>query len=125
MPRVLVVDDNKTIRQALKSMFSDGWVVCGEAEDGEQGAAMAADLRPDVILLDFQMPVLNGLDAARRILKANPAMPIAMYTLHENQFFQSAALAAGVRKVISKANMFSALIPALQDMLDEDSRKKS
>ena len=125
MPRVLIVDDNKIIRQALKSMFDGGWIVCGEAEDGEQAVAMAAALHPEVILLDFQMPKMNGLDAAKKILEANPAIPIAMYTLHQNQIFESAALACGVKRVISKADMFSALIPTLQDMLDEDSLKKS
>lgn len=125
MPRVLIVDDNQVIRRALRAMFVVGWIVCGEAENGEQAVAMAAALHPEVILLDFQMPKMNGLDAAKKILEANPAMPIAMYTLHQNRIFESAALACGVRKVISKADLFSALIPALQDILDEDFRNKS
>lgn len=125
MPRVLIVDDNRVIRQALRSMFSGGWIVCGEAENGEQAVTMAAELRPDVTLLDFQMPVMNGLDAAKKILEDNPAMPIAMYTLHQNLVFESAALAVGVRRVVSKADIFSALIPALQEMLDSDCRGKA
>lgn len=124
MPRVLIVDDNKIIRQALKSMFDGGWVVCGEAEDGEEAVIMADYLQPDVVLLDFLMPKMNGLDAAKKILEATPKTPIAMYTLHQNQVFESAALAIGVRRVISKADMFSMLLPSLQDMLDEDSRNK-
>lgn len=123
MPRVLIADDNEGVRQALLRVFAqvdDGWSVCGEAANGLEAIQLVAQLKPDVVLLDFQMPVMNGLDAAREITKANPALPIAMYTLHQNPVFQKQAEAYGVRKVISKSDVFGALIPSLAAMLEDN-----
>lgn len=120
LPRVLIADDNPTIRQALAKIFADSgdhWIVCGLAENGMQAVEMAANLKPDVVLLDFQMPQMNGLDAAREILKCSPSIPIAMYTLHQNQFFEKQAKSMGVRAVISKSDVFSALLPSLEAIL--------
>jgi DNA-binding NarL/FixJ family response regulator len=79
---------------------------------------MAAELNPDVILLDFQMPELNGLIAAGRILRANPQMPIVFYTLHQNHFIEAQALALGVRKVISKGDVITSLISSIEEVLN-------
>lgn len=118
MPRVLIADDNESIRQALRGMFAgDDWCVCGEASNGVEAVQMAATLKPDVVLLDFQMPVMNGLDAAKQIVKNHPTLPVAMYTLHQNTRFEKQAQAYGVRKVISKTDVFSALIPSLLEII--------
>ena len=122
LPRVLIADDNETIRRALRGMFTSSgheWSVCGEAANGEEAVQLAANLKPDIVLLDFQMPVVNGLDAAREIGKNHPSLPVAMYTLHQNTMFEKQAQAYGVRKVISKTDVFSALIPSLAEMLKE------
>ena len=121
MPRVLIADDNETVRKALRGMFVDAgdeWNVCGEAANGLEAVQLVPKLKPDVVLLDFQMPVMNGLDAAREIAKNAPSLPIAMYTLHQNTIFEKQAYAVGVRKVISKSDVFSALIPSLTALLD-------
>jgi two-component system, cell cycle sensor histidine kinase and response regulator CckA len=78
---------------------------------------LAATTEPDVFLLDFQMPMMNGLDAARKIIESNPAIPIAMYTLHQNDFFEAQARAAGVRKVVSKTDLFSTLSSSLHELV--------
>ncbi len=119
MPRVLIADDNEMIRRSLKSvLFSGkGWLVCGEATNGLQAVQMVAKLKPDVILLDFQMPVMNGVSAAKEIIKDNPSIPVAMYTLTQNIQLEAAAKAVGVRKVISKADIFSALAEKLNELL--------
>lgn len=120
MPRVLIADDNDTVRKALRGTFIDAgdeWNVCGEAANGLEAVQLVARLKPDVVLLDFQMPVMNGLDAAREIAKNNPSLPIAMYTLHQNTIFEKQAYAFGVRRVISKTDVFSALIPSLAALL--------
>jgi pilus assembly protein CpaE len=121
VPRVLIADDNEGVRHALRSLFGhvdDGWSVCGEAVNGLDAIQLVDKLKPDVVLLDFQMPVMNGLEAAREITKTNPLVPIAMYTLHQNPIFQKQAEAYGVRKVISKSDVFAALIPSLAAMLE-------
>ncbi len=78
---------------------------------------MASQLKPDVIVLDFVMPMLNGIDAAREILKALPSVPIVLYTLHRNPQLERDAIEAGVRKVISKGEGSDLLIASLQELL--------
>jgi CheY-like chemotaxis protein len=72
--RVLVVDDDRVIQQLLEvNLELEGYVVAGTASDGEQAVQMAADLKPDLILLDIMMPKLDGLEVCRR-LKADPVL---------------------------------------------------
>lgn len=120
MPRVLIADDNEALRRAIKNLLveDDGWIIVGEAANGAEAVELAGKTEPDVILLDFQMPTMNGLDAAKRIVASNPSVPVAMYTLHQSEFFESQAKAAGVRKVISKTDLFSALPASLSELVD-------
>ncbi len=120
MPRILIVDDNEPIRYTLKRMLSqhDGWVICGEATNGKEAVQLANELKPDAVLLDFKMPIMNGLQAAKEIIKNDPSIPIAMYTLDQSARFESEARRIGVRKVISKTDMFQTLTSSLDDMVD-------
>jgi CheY-like chemotaxis protein len=119
MPRVLIADDNQFLRDTLKAVVFDrkNWTVCGEAADGGEAVEMAAKLHPDVILLDFQMPVMNGLRAAEKILTDSPAVPIILYTLHKNSFLETQAKSVGVRSVVDKVDSFSDLITSLESIL--------
>jgi CheY-like chemotaxis protein len=79
MSRVLLADDSESIRKALHDVIRrEGWTVCGEASNGEEAVAMARELAPDLVVLDFLMPTMNGLAAAERILEANPQLPIIL-----------------------------------------------
>lgn len=105
MPPAPIADDNETVRRALRPMsigVSRGWSICGEAAKWSGRVQLAAQLEPDVVLLDFQMPVMNGLEAGREIAKNHPPIPIAMYTFHQDTMFEKEARAFGVRKVICK-----------------------
>lgn len=120
MPRVLIADDNQFLRDALKAVVfekKNNWTVCGEAANGGEAVEMAAKLHPDVILLDFQMPVMNGLSAAKQILYDSPSVPIILYTLHKNALLESQAKSVGVRTVVSKAESFSDLMANLEIIL--------
>jgi DNA-binding NarL/FixJ family response regulator len=119
MPRILIADDNETLRNALKKLLSDDdkWNVCGEASNGQEAVALAATLKPDAVLLDFMMPTMNGLDAAKEILKNDPSVPVAMYTLHQNTQLEAHARRFGVRKVISKTEIFNSLKASLEEIL--------
>jgi chemotaxis response regulator CheB len=117
--RILIVDDNQTLRRALRGMLSSraDWIVCGEAANGLQAVQLAAKLKPDVVLLDFKMPVMNGLDAAREIMTNDPLVPIAMYTLVDESIrFESEAQKMGVRKIISKTDLLESLASSLDDI---------
>ena len=74
---ILIVDDNAYIRLALCGLFKreSDFEVCGEAENGKEAIAEALELRPDLIVLDLSMPVMNGLDAARELKRLMPTVP--------------------------------------------------
>lgn len=80
--KILVVDDHRAIRLMLRRMLADvaGCEVVGEAGDGAEAIERATDLKPDVIIMDYEMPTLNGLDAAERIRTVLPQTAVIMYT---------------------------------------------
>lgn len=103
---VLIVDDHAHIRRATRAIFENepDFAVCGEASSGRDAIEKARELRPDLIVLDFSMPGMNGLEAARLLKKILPEVPVIMLTAHENAFSELVARAAGVSAVISKEN---------------------
>jgi DNA-binding NarL/FixJ family response regulator len=116
MTRILIADDREAMRLALKTLFvlRPNWEICGEAEDGREAVAMATDLQPDVIVLDFKMPVANGLQAAHEICRNLPTTPIVMYTLYKSAQLESVARSAGVRRVIAKEDGLQGLLGAIE-----------
>src|SRR5271156_190290 len=100
--KFLIVDDNSSIRSALRSWIEGNpyWEVCGEAENGQIAVEMVEQMRPDVVLLDLQMPVMDGLEAARQINRRAPQTAMLMLTLHRTRELLKAALEAGVRDVV-------------------------
>jgi DNA-binding NarL/FixJ family response regulator len=109
---ILIVDDNAIIRRSLRRILEsvDGWLVCGEAADGQEGIDKAKELEPDLIILDLSMPRLNGLEAARILSKAMPKVPLLMFSAHTGHIVQKEALAAGVSAVLSKAGDVETLV---------------
>jgi len=104
--RILIVDDSALIRRTLKSCIEQNteWHVCGEADNGKVAVDKVQELNPDVVILDFQMPVMNGLDAARRIASSAPNTAIVMLTIHSCKQLQKDARAAGIKDVLSKSD---------------------
>ena len=82
--RVLVADDNSMIRKMLCKLFEreDDYDICAEAENGQEAIELALKHRPDLIILDFVLPVLNGLEAARQLKNIMPDVPIILFTQH-------------------------------------------
>jgi YesN/AraC family two-component response regulator len=83
--RILIADDHEIVRHGLRSLLHDheGWEVSGEAADGQDAVAKAGLLKPDLVILDIEMPHMNGLDAAREILRQEPQTTILVLTIHE------------------------------------------
>jgi DNA-binding NarL/FixJ family response regulator len=104
--RILIADDHEPVRQALRGLIEShqGWEVCGDAEDGDEAVSKAAELCPDVIILDLAMPRMDGLEAARHIHNATPGIPIILHTLYSSPAVERAAQVMGVYKVTSKNN---------------------
>ena len=103
--RVLIVDDQKPFREASNMVveMTDGFEVVGEAENGEDAVTMAADLRPDLVLMDVQMPGIDGLEATRRIMQLDPSPRILVMSTHESGSYEEPALAAGAIGFIPKS----------------------
>jgi CheY-like chemotaxis protein len=89
---VLIADDNPRIRALLCELFEgQGYTVCGQADNGAEAIALARKLIPDVIVLDFSMPVMNGLEAAHSLKRIMPRVPIILFTQHSNTVLHMAA----------------------------------
>jgi two-component system, NarL family, nitrate/nitrite response regulator NarL len=103
--RVMLVDDHALVRTSVASLLATcpDIQVVGEAEDGAQAVARAAELMPDLILMDIQMPTMDGLEATRRIKAAHPSLKIVMLTVVEEERSLSEALRAGAEGYLLKS----------------------
>jgi DNA-binding NarL/FixJ family response regulator len=106
--RFLIVDDSELVRKSLRTVLQANpeWEICGEAPDGETGVQMFKELHPNIVILDFQMPGINGIEAARRMSEIAPAVPIVLFTQHASSDLEKHAREAGIRSVVSKTNAF-------------------
>ena len=102
--RILIADDHTLFRDGLRSLFASlpETQVVGEAASGEEAIALAESLQPDVVLMDIQMPGLNGLEATRRITQASPHVGVVMVTMFEDDESVFAAMRAGARGYVLK-----------------------
>jgi DNA-binding NarL/FixJ family response regulator len=102
--RVLVADDHPVFRRGMRAVLGaePDTELLGEATDGQQAVALALELHPDVILMDLNMPKMSGIEAARRILEANPNIAILMLTMFEDGDSVFAAMGAGVHGYVLK-----------------------
>jgi two-component system, chemotaxis family, chemotaxis protein CheY len=115
---VLVVDDSALVRKAMESAFlSDGFKTCVEAENGKEGIEVAKHCHPDLIILDFSMPVMNGLDAAPILRKLFPKIPIFLFSLYAEGISKEDASKAGVDLVISKYESLSNVVDKAHEMM--------
>lgn len=122
--RILIADDHSLIRSMLKTTLENhlDWQVCGSAENGLEAVEQAAELKPDIIILDFAMPIMHGLQAARKILLASPVVPILLYTNYIFPYLELEAERAGVRGVVDKGLSGHQLVSAVESLLDERAR---
>jgi DNA-binding NarL/FixJ family response regulator len=105
MIRILIADDSTPVRRVLRSLVEQDadWKICGEAIDGREVVKRTIETRPDLVLLDFQMPVMNGLQAAREISKVAPDVPVLLCTAHLSPYLIGEARRAGVQGAVSKS----------------------
>jgi two-component system response regulator NreC len=115
--RILLADDHVMVRQGLKALLErEGMEIVGEASDGREAARLAAELRPDVIVLDLAMPLLNGVAAAEAILKQAPRDKIILLTMHTDDHYVLAALRAGVSGYVMKTRASAELVQAIREV---------
>lgn len=115
---VLLVDDHALVRRGFRRMLEDDETlsVVGEASDGAEGVKLATQLKPDVIVMDCQMPVMNGLEATRKILDANIGSAILMLSMHSEDTLVKQALEAGARGYVLKEALDLDLAGAIKNV---------
>ena len=104
MSTVLIVDDQAVVRAAVRDLFEShsGFEVCGEAENGVEAIVKARELKPDLVILDLSMPLMDGFEAAKTLRQILPDVPVFLLTAHHSEATQKAAFNVGIRAVFSK-----------------------
>ncbi len=118
--RILVADDHEVVRRGIAAQIAQcpDWEVIAEANNGLEAVELAQRLEPDLIVLDFSMPELNGLAAARRILEARPEARILILTVHESEQVVREVLSAGAQGYVLKSDAGRTLMAALEALLE-------
>ena len=107
MTRILIADDSPPLRRGLRTLvgLNADWQVCGEAVDGADAVEKARQLAPDIILMDFSMPQMNGVQAARKIAESGTDIPVLLFTLNLSPQILELARNAGLRGAMSKSEI--------------------
>jgi two-component system chemotaxis response regulator CheY len=114
--RVLVVDDSETTRGILRMLLgSRNWTICGEAENGWSGVEKFEELKPDVVVLDLAMPVMDGIEAAKLMSMSDAKIPIILFTILGFEGMESVAKDAGIQAIVSKTEAWR-LIPQIEKL---------
>src|SRR5499426_2913987 len=117
--RVLLADDHAIVRQGLRLLLEHGgFEIVGEAGNGREAAQMAAASCPDVAILDYGMPIMNGVDAAREILGTCPRVKVILLTMHADDRYVLEAVRLGVRGYVVKSQASEDLVRAIHEVLN-------
>jgi DNA-binding NarL/FixJ family response regulator len=117
---ILIVDDHEVVREGVRTIINRArpqWEICGEASNGQEAIDTTMRLRPDIILLDITMPVLNGFDAATRISGLGLTSQILIFTMHESGELAHDARRVGARGYVTKSDAARHLVRAIETLL--------
>lgn len=104
MAHILLADDNSMLRRSSRRLLETyGYDVCGEAENGREAIAKADGLRPDLIILDFAMPLMTGLEAAKGLSRNMPDIPIILFTNYAEELNEEQLRIVGISAVVAKS----------------------
>jgi DNA-binding NarL/FixJ family response regulator len=119
--RILIADDHEIIRRGLKALLSSrpGWVICAEAATGREAICKAEEHRPDIVVMDISMPVLNGLEATRKIRKMLPKTQVVMLSLHYSDQLVREVLDSGARSYVLKSDASRDLFLAVEALAND------
>jgi DNA-binding NarL/FixJ family response regulator len=115
--RVLLADDHKMVTEGLRGLLEPEFEVAGTVEDGRALVKMAKELHPDVVIADISMPLLNGIDAAVQIKKADPRVNIIFLTMHPDATYATRAIEAGASAYVLKHSAPAELVTAIREAL--------
>jgi DNA-binding NarL/FixJ family response regulator len=114
--RILLADDHEMVRKGLRATIEGhlSWEVCGEARNGREAVAKTCELRPHIVVMDFAMPDLNGMEATRQILAALPNTEVLILSMHDSEKLVHELLAVGARGYLLKTDAGEFLIAAIE-----------
>jgi CheY-like chemotaxis protein len=117
--KILIADDHEAVRRGLRSAVAGaGWELCGEAVHGQDAVEKVQALKPDLIILDLSMPVMNGLDAAREIRKKAPRVKIVGFTMHESVQVREQTTMIGFHALAAKSAPLGNLLATVRSILE-------
>jgi DNA-binding NarL/FixJ family response regulator len=104
--RILIADDSQSVRTGIRHIIeaNEGWEICGEAKDGQEAIRKTFELSPDVVVLDFFMPVTNGIVVAREIAEKCPKTLVVLCSMYLDSQLAELAREAGIAGILSKSN---------------------
>jgi DNA-binding NarL/FixJ family response regulator len=116
MTRILIADDHEVVRSGLRAILEahDGWQVVAEAADGKDAIAKARETRPNVAILDYSIPLVNGVEATRQMRKCDPKIEVLIFSMQDSETLIDAALAVGARGYLPKSGPNHLLISAVE-----------
>jgi len=119
---ILLVDDHPIFREGLRSLIekNDAATVVGEAGDGAEAVRLAGELKPDLVIMDLTMPVMNGIDATRAITASHPATKVLALSMESDRFFVVEVLKAGATGYLLKDTAFAELADAISTVAAGD-----
>lgn len=119
MKRILIADDHETVRSGLRAVLEGraGWEVAAEARDGKEAVAGALDKRPDVAIIDHEMPFMTGIEVARRIREQQQTTEILIFTMHDSEVLALQAFRAGARAFLLKSDANKMLLAAVESLI--------
>jgi DNA-binding NarL/FixJ family response regulator len=114
--RILLADDHSLVRRGIKSLLGahSDWQVCGEATDGKEALEKVTQLNPDVLILDLNMPELNGLEVTRQVHKMCPQVEVLVLTVQDSEQVMRQVLDAGARGYVLKSDAGDKLLSAIE-----------
>jgi DNA-binding NarL/FixJ family response regulator len=115
MTRILIADDHDVVRRGLRDLLRehDGWEVVAEASDGKEAISAALQTKPDVAILDYGLPLLNGIEVTRQIRARVPNTEVLIFTMHDSEILLQQVLQAGARGFLLKSDADDFLIAAV------------
>jgi DNA-binding NarL/FixJ family response regulator len=116
MTRILIADDHDVVRSGLRQILEAqaNWEVVGEARDGKDAVTKAVETKPDIAIIDYSLPILNGVEVTRQIRARLPKTEILIFTMHENEHLVQELLKAGARGYLLKSDARKYLLEAIE-----------
>ncbi len=116
MTRILIADDHEVVRSGLRAILEahEGWEIVAEAADGKEAISKAIAVKPDVAIVDYSLPMMNGLEVTRQIRARAPATEVLVFTMHNSDILIGELLAAGARAYLLKSDIKQYVITAVE-----------